>query len=58
MGVRADFEQLFRVITNLTEQARQAIEASTKMGAFTLKAGETDKYCVVDVKHTGPGVPE
>ena len=56
--MHADPEQLFRVITNLIKKVRQAIEASTKMGAFTLKAGETDKYCVVDVKHTGPGVPE
>ena len=58
MGVRADPEQLFRVITNLTEQARQAIEASTKTGAITLKAGEADKYSVVDVKYTAPGLPE
>ena len=58
MGVHADFEQLFRVITNLTEKARQAIEASTKPGANTFKAGEADKYCVVDVKYTAPGLPE
>ena len=56
--VRADPEQLFRAITNLVRNARQAIEASTKTGLITLKAGESDKYWIVDVTDTGPGLPE
>ena len=58
MGVPTDPEQLFRIIANLIRKACQAIEAPTKTDAITLKAGETDKYCVADVKHIGPSLQE
>ena len=58
MGVRADPKQLLRAITNLVRNTRPSIEASTKTGVISLKAGETDKYWVVDVTDTGPGLPE
>ena len=58
IGVRADPKQLFCAITNLVRNTRRAIEASTKTGVIILKAGETDKYWVVDVTDTGPGLPE
>ncbi|WP_299303918.1 HAMP domain-containing sensor histidine kinase [uncultured Litoreibacter sp.] len=57
MMVRADEDQLFRVLGNLVRNARQAIEASKKEGTIKISAeeGETDwRLLVCD---TGPGLP-
>ena len=57
MMVRADPEQLFRVISNLVRNARQAIISSGKAGEISISAQETQydwKICVAD---TGPGLP-
>ena len=51
-------KQLFRAITNLVRNTRPAIEVPTKTGVITLKAGESNKYWIVDVTDTGPGLPE
>ena len=58
MGVRTDPKQLLHAITNLVRNTRPSIEVSTKTGVISLKAGETDKYWVVDVTDNGPGLPE
>ena len=56
--VRADQEQLFRVLTNLIRNARQAIEATAQPGQVTLGAGEDDNVWWITVTDTGPGLPE
>ncbi|MEM9344028.1 MAG: HAMP domain-containing sensor histidine kinase [Pseudomonadota bacterium] len=57
MVVRADPEQLFRVLSNLTRNARQAIEATGQPGRIVLDAEETDVEWVISVRDTGPGLP-
>ena len=57
MVVRADPEQLFRVIMNLVRNARQAIVASGRPGTITVSAREEDDDWFVEIRDTGPGLP-
>ncbi len=57
MTVRADGEQLYRVILNLVRNARQAIAASGKPGEIGLAAEEDDEAWWIFVTDTGPGLP-
>lgn len=56
--VRADREQLYRVLTNLVRNARQAIEATGKPGTIEIAIGEGSDGWWVSVGDTGPGLPE
>ncbi len=55
--VRADPEQMYRVLSNLVRNARQAIGASGKAGEISISAGETDGAWWIKVQDTGPGLP-
>jgi signal transduction histidine kinase len=55
--VRADFEQLYRVLSNLVRNARQAITATKKDGTIEVTAGEDANAWWVRVSDTGPGLP-
>ncbi|WP_171102921.1 HAMP domain-containing sensor histidine kinase [Ruegeria sp. HKCCD7255] len=55
--VRADPEQLYRVILNLVRNARQALVASNKPGTVTISAVETDNCWCIEISDTGPGLP-
>lgn len=57
MVMRADTEQLFRVLSNLVRNARQAIEATGKPGTVEISAGEDDADWWLRVGDTGPGLP-
>ncbi|EYD76794.1 Sensor histidine kinase in cluster with mercury reductase [Rubellimicrobium mesophilum DSM 19309] len=57
MVVRADGEQLYRVILNLVRNARQAIAASGRPGEIGLSAVEDDEAWWIFVTDTGPGLP-
>jgi signal transduction histidine kinase len=54
----ADPEQLYRVLSNLIRNARQAIEAQGKAGQITISAGQSPVEYWVMVSDTGPGLPE
>ncbi|WP_114966457.1 sensor histidine kinase [Alkalilacustris brevis] len=56
--IRADAEQLFRILSNLVRNARQAIEATGDPGTIELGAGEDDNHWWIRVGDTGPGLPE
>ncbi len=56
--MRADHEQIFRVLTNLVRNARQAIEATGKPGAIEISARDQDDGVVIRVIDTGPGLPQ
>ena len=58
MVLRADAEQLFRVIFNLVRNARQALEQSGKGGEIGISAVETPTTWDIRVADTGPGLPE
>ncbi|URF48482.1 sensor histidine kinase [Dinoroseobacter shibae] len=55
--IRADSEQLYRVITNLVRNARQAIEATGQPGEICVLAREEDAEWVVCIRDSGPGLP-
>jgi signal transduction histidine kinase len=57
LELRADPEQLFRVLSNLVRNARQAIVASGEEGQVTLAAGENEAEWTITVTDSGPGLP-
>jgi signal transduction histidine kinase len=57
LTIRADGEQLYRVLSNLVRNARQAIEAAGRPGTIEIGAGEDDVAWWIRVGDTGPGLP-
>lgn len=57
LHVRADPEQLFRVLANLARNASQAIEASDRRGEVRIEAGTLPDGTEIRVVDTGPGLP-
>ncbi|MCA0042469.1 sensor histidine kinase [Celeribacter litoreus] len=57
MVVRADPEQMHRVLSNLVRNARQAIMATGACGEIAVAAREDEDEWVVSVTDTGPGLP-
>ena len=58
MVVRADGEQVFRVLSNLVRNARQAIVATNRPGSITICGHEDDASWWIEVADTGPGLPK
>ncbi|QYX57576.1 HAMP domain-containing histidine kinase [Roseovarius sp. SCSIO 43702] len=58
MMIRADAEQMYRVIANLARNARQAIEAGPGDGRILIEANEDEAAWRIRVRDTGPGLPE
>lgn len=56
--LRADPEQLYRVLANLVRNARQALEARNGEGEINVAAKEDDTAWWIKVRDTGPGLPE
>ena len=57
LTVRADGEQLYRVLSNLIRNARQAIEATSQPGTIEVSAGEDESEWWIRIGDTGPGLP-
>ena len=55
--IEADAEQLFRVITNIARNARQAITASGREGTVRICAEASGDAAHLDIIDTGPGLP-
>jgi len=58
LWLRADPEQLHRVLSNLIRNARQAIEATGQPGVIEVSAGEDEVEWFIRVGDTGPGLPQ
>ncbi len=58
LSIRADHEQLHRILTNLVRNARQAIEATRRPGTVEIAGGEAEEGWWIRVGDTGPGLPE
>src|SRR5690606_10866372 len=58
LTVRADRDQLFRVLSNLVRNARQAIEATRQPGTIEIGAGEDESEWWIRIGDTGPGLPK
>ncbi len=56
--IRADRDQLYRVISNLVRNARQAIEVTRKPGTIEVGATEDEGEWRIRVGDTGPGLPQ
>lgn len=56
--IRADRDQLYRVLSNLVRNARQAIEGARQPGTIEIGGGETDSGWWIRVGDTGPGLPD
>jgi len=57
MYIRADPEQMHRVLSNLVRNARQAIMATGKPGTIRISATETAAAWGIVLSDTGPGLP-
>ncbi|MAM63840.1 HAMP domain-containing sensor histidine kinase [Maritimibacter sp. UBA3975] len=55
--VRADPEQLYRILRNLVRNARQALQSSGKGGEIMVSGEETPEEWTIRVEDTGPGLP-
>ncbi|MEM7721512.1 MAG: HAMP domain-containing sensor histidine kinase [Pseudomonadota bacterium] len=56
--VRADPEQLFRILSNLVRNARQAIAATGKEGRICVEGWEAEDGWHLRLVDTGPGLPK
>lgn len=56
--IRADNEQLFRVLGNLVRNARQAISATGQKGEIKISANEDREGWYIHIQDTGPGLPD
>jgi signal transduction histidine kinase len=57
MIVRADPEQLYRVLSNLVRNAREALEVAGQPGEIAITATETERQWQIEISDTGPGLP-
>jgi signal transduction histidine kinase len=58
LEIDADRDQLFRVLTNLTRNAVQALEAEGKTdGSIALRAWHENEATLIEIADNGPGVP-
>ncbi|MGY9047957.1 ATPase [Puniceibacterium antarcticum] len=55
--IRGDPEQIFRAISNLVRNARQAITGTGKPGEICVSARVEEGSWVIEVSDTGPGLP-
>ena len=58
MIVRADPEQLYRVLSNLVRNARQAMETAKRDGVISVDAHDADRLWSITVRDDGPGLPK
>ncbi len=57
LELRGDSEQIYRVISNLVRNARQAIVNTGNAGEIAISAEETPESWEIRVSDTGPGLP-
>lgn len=55
--IRADPEQMHRVLGNLVRNARQAIMATEQSGEVCISASETARAWLITLRDSGPGLP-
>ncbi len=57
LEVPVDPEQIYRVLTNLVRNARQAIVGAGRAGEIRISAAEEGGTVAIEVADTGPGLP-
>ncbi len=59
--IYGDYEQLYRVFSNLIRNSVQVLDAKAECGkpdTVSIKLNKIDQLNVIDIKDTGPGVPQ
>ncbi|MFB9222729.1 sensor histidine kinase [Paracoccus cavernae] len=56
--IRADRDQIYRVLGNLVRNARQALEGTGRPGTIEISGGEDDHDWWLRIGDTGPGLPQ
>ena len=57
LWIRADPEQMHRVLGNLVRNARQSIMAAGQAGSIIVEATESETEWLISLRDTGPGLP-
>ncbi|QFT45272.1 Sensor protein ZraS [Roseivivax sp. THAF40] len=57
MTIRGDPEQMYRMVSNLVRNARQAITGSGQGGEINVCGRSDDTHWIIEVCDTGPGLP-
>ena len=57
MRLRADPEQLHRILSNLVRNARQALIGTSAPGEITVRGHTGDDHWIIEVADNGPGLP-
>lgn len=57
LHVTADSEQLFRILSNLVRNAREAMAQMPKPGSITISAKQNGDRIEITLQDTGPGLP-
>ncbi len=55
--VQADRDQIYRVLSNLTRNARQALQSARRPGEIVISAQEQTNSWHISVQDNGPGLP-
>ena len=58
LELQADPEQMYRVISNLCLNARQALQSANRTGVINLTGGEDLTNCWIKIEDDGPGLPK
>ena len=58
LEMQADPEQLYRVVSNLCRNARQALQSAHRGGVITVSGGEDLTHWWITVEDDGPGLPK
>ena len=58
LQLRADPDQLFRVLSNLVRNAREAMAGTRSGGRVRVAAAEAEAHWWIEVCDTGPGLPQ
>jgi signal transduction histidine kinase len=58
ISMRADREQLYRIVSNIVRNARQVLTAKKRQGEIRVKGDETADSWIISVSDNGPGLPK
>ena len=58
ISLRADREQLFRIVSNIVRNARQVLSARKQQGEILVVGNETPENWIINISDNGPGLPK
>ncbi len=58
ISVKADREQLYRIVSNIVRNARQVLTARKQSGKILVEGRETEDSWIISISDDGPGLPK